>query len=540
MTSSNASFNLIDRPWIPVIQLDGETTELSIREVLLRSSTISAVVGDVPTQAFAIQRLLLAILRRAIPWDPDEPIGNWMDVWDAGQLPTADIDHYLDRVASRFDLWSKTVPFLQVADLATARGEFKSPDVLIADVPPNERYFTSRAGTGTESLTFAESARWLLHTHAYDPSGIRSGDPRDPRTKGGKGYPIGVSWCGMLGGILLEGDSLFQTLLLNTVLRRAGEFDVVQTDLPSWEREPVGPAVRGSSIPTGPTDLLTWQSRRIRLHRSGDRVIGAMVGQGDPVEPFNKGQLEYHTPWRYSEIQTKKFGQPRYFPKTHDPERAIWRGLESLLSTVSDPKTAAVDRFRPPEIITWLGELLLEGAIPLDTVVRPHAFGMEYVSQSSVIRSATDDILTISASLVPHDSHLRQIAERAVRVAEDAATALAGLARDLARTVGAEDTGDTARAQGFYALDQPYRRWLSAISSQSDPEIIFVTWERTVGSLIEPIARDLIRAAGPAAWRGREVQGRWLDSSLAQQKFWRRLREAIPDAFPSPKKVGPQ
>src|SRR5699024_2697574 len=63
-----------------------------------------------------------------------------------------------------------------------------------------------------------EAARWLVHCMAFDISGIKSGAVGDPRVKGGKGYPIGIGWSGWLGGLYFEGDTLFQTLMLNTVL----------------------------------------------------------------------------------------------------------------------------------------------------------------------------------------------------------------------------------------------------------------------------------------------------------------------------------
>lgn len=532
MISETASFNLIERAWIPAIRHDGMTVELSLRGVLCDAHEIRCVLGDIPTQAFAVQRLLLAIIRRAIEWDPDDPIEHWSRVWRDGVFPGDDIHRYLDRVADRFDLLSPADPFYQVADLATARGEVKPPDVLIADIPPNEKYFTTRAGSGCDHLTFAEAARWLVHTQAFDTSGIRSADPRDPRGRGGKGYPIGVGWVGMLGGILIEGENLFRTLMLNTVLVRGGERTIEPDDLPAWERTALGPTARPLPIPAGPTDLLTWQSRRIRLHHDGARVVGAVVMQGDPVEPFNRDRVEFHSPWRYSDVQSKKYGEPRYYPRAHDPNRALWRGLEALLSTVPAETAGGHDRFRPPGVMTWVSELLYEDALPIEAVIRPHAFGMEYVSQSAVIRSAVDDRLAVSLALLPPDSGLRPTAEKAVRVTEDVARAVGKLASDLARAAGVESGGDSARAEFLHRVDQPYRRWLAQLAPDSDPIVSFEIWQRQVRTVVDPLARDLIQQAGPAAWRGREVMQRWLDSATAERWYRSALRKSIPDAYP--------
>ncbi|NYN06610.1 type I-E CRISPR-associated protein Cse1/CasA, partial [Salmonella enterica subsp. enterica serovar Typhimurium] len=69
---------------------------------------------------------------------------------------------------------------------------------------------------GRSKLSFAEAARWLVHTQAYDYSGIKPGVEGDPRVKGGKGYPIGTGWSGMTGGTVIRGTTLLETLLLNS------------------------------------------------------------------------------------------------------------------------------------------------------------------------------------------------------------------------------------------------------------------------------------------------------------------------------------
>src|SRR5947199_72580 len=110
---------------------------------------------------------------------------------------------------------------------------------LISDVPNGAPMFTTRIG-GDLSVPYAEAARWLVHCQAFDPSGIKAGAVGDDRVKGGKGYPIGVAWSGLLGGVLLEGRTLKETLLLNLI---AADFDVCgrdpAVDLPVWERPPV-------------------------------------------------------------------------------------------------------------------------------------------------------------------------------------------------------------------------------------------------------------------------------------------------------------
>lgn len=58
------TFNLIDEPWIPCRTINGART-LSIREIFDGSGEALAIVGDSPTQDYAVLRVLLAIFWRA-------------------------------------------------------------------------------------------------------------------------------------------------------------------------------------------------------------------------------------------------------------------------------------------------------------------------------------------------------------------------------------------------------------------------------------------------------------------------------------------
>lgn len=91
-------------------------------------------------------------------------------------------------------------------------------------------------------------------------------------------------------------------------------------------------AAAASRRPSGPVDLYTWQSRRIRLLPTDGRVRDALVCNGDPLTPQNMHRFEPHTAWRRSKPQETKHKLPLvYMPQEHNPDRAVWRGLQSLL-----------------------------------------------------------------------------------------------------------------------------------------------------------------------------------------------------------------
>ena len=104
---SEASFDLTSCPWLPVRLLDGGEAEMSLREVFEHAGSVRRLVGDVPTQEFALIRLLLAIVHDALQGPGD--IADWNDLRSAG-LPVKKIIAYLDEYRHRFDLLHPTEP----------------------------------------------------------------------------------------------------------------------------------------------------------------------------------------------------------------------------------------------------------------------------------------------------------------------------------------------------------------------------------------------------------------------------------------------
>jgi len=547
-----ASFDLTSEPWLPVQRRDGTEDVLSLREVFAQADRLRRLVGDVPTQEFALLRLLLAIVHDAI--DGPRDLVQWQELWDGG-LPIGDIDAYLDRHRGRFDLLHPDEPFYQVPGLRTATGEVSSLDRIVADVPNGAPFFTMRA-RGVERLGFAEAARWLVHAHAFDTSGIKTGAIGDPRVKNGKVYPLGVAWAGNLGGVVVEGNTLRETLLLNLIAFDTPGLSVDPgRDLPSWRRAPLGPRQLDegelSTRPAGVRDLYTWQSRRIRLVFDAEGVHGVILAYGDPLPVHNRHVHEPMTRWRRSPAQEKKLGRsPVYLPQQHDPSKSAWRGLDALITGQGEPSEQgreAAEAIRPL-IIEWVARLCVEGALPLDFLIRARLFGAIYGTQQSVIDEMIDDAVAMPVVLLhEQDSDLGQAAIDAVADAEKAVTALGDLAASLARAAGAEEGPPkaAARTQGFAMLDGPFRQWLAHLRPGDAPQDKSAEWQRRAHRIVSRLGDELLRSAGDAAWEGRTTteQGRtiWLTASHADLIFRRRLNDALPAAAkdePSPAPPG--
>lgn len=536
MTSELPQFSLLIQPWVKVRLRTGEVCEVSLLELFERAGEIRSLAGELPSQDAAILRMLLAIIlgatRPEYRRNHQDCIDLWDQWWKTG-LPIDEISTYLDARADRFELFSESTPFMQVADLRTASGKASGLGKIIAEVPDGHQYFTTRGGAHVESLSHAEAARWLVHCQQFDPAGIKTGAVGDDRVKNGKGYSFGYpAWAGNIGVVILEGDSLAKTLLLNLPLQHSGP-----EDLPAWDRPHLTSAAdEGHPVPAGPADAFTWQSRRIRLFPRGGFVVDVQISNGDRLAPQNLHELEPMSAWRYSKNQSK-VGHPVLMPVTYSSSRLIWQGLSSLLATSEVEGSQA----RPPGAVGWLASLVDDGVVARGFPVTVRTVGVEYGSNNSVIDAVVDDALSAPVVALV-DPLLKQAALDAAGRASRAVVALLWLSRDLDAAAGAkrddkarDAAGQRVFEKGYAALDGPYRRWLVELTDPDRVLDLLQSWGERVYSVLSAVGNELVTAAGPEAWQGREVtekiagqpeQRVLMDSGRAYLKFVGALRKA--------------
>ena len=551
------SFNLIDEPWILARFTSGKTTEVSLKEIFLNWSEIRELVGELPTVSFAIQRLLLAILYRAASerrhavTDFDE----WVALWDDRDGFSEDILVYLDDWRDRLDLRHPIFPFFQVADLCSAKNEVFSLERLVVDSPLGG-LFTTRTAAGLSQISWGEAARWLIHAHAFDVSGIKTGAVGDPRVRNGKGYPIGVAWTGQIGGIALKGSNLFESLLLNLVPVRRDDLGLdrinPERDLPPWERSPLGPTMRketGNLDPTGPVDLYTWQSRRVRLVGDEAGATGVVLAQGDHMTPQDRYLYEPMTAWRYSEPQSKKFKSDIYMPLEHSPAKAFWRSLLAVVPQLdlappkkSFDKKSEIDAYRSPAIMRWLSELTDMEIVDYSQLVPLEIVGVEYGSNNSVISNIMADELTIPASILADNGDTARLnLRKALTQSEDLGRELGFFAKNLATASGlpsGDAARDNARSAFYSRAEQEFREWIS--DSSLDRDESQQDWSNRIGRITQDIANELVINAPETAVAGRETtEGNRMDLGIAVRKLDTVLRRSAPLYFKPSEVSGP-
>ncbi len=544
----NPEYNLLDEPWIPVRLVDGTITDVGLLELLRRTTDIADLACELPTQSIAIQRLILAIAYRvATPRDARD----WARQWDDG-APTEQMIEYLERWRDRFYLFGGRFPFMQVADLRTAKDAVSGLEKLIADVPNGEQFFTTRHGRALACIPPSEAARWLVHAQAYDPSGIRSGAVGDSQVKGGKGYPIGPAWCGHLGLVWLKGQDLDETLVLNLIPASTAALRGVDSSTEwgacSWEVSEPEISVRGDYSLLDPAGtprelsiprLLTWHSRRIRLVGDSSGVTGVVLAQGDKLAPQEMRLYEPQSLWRYSTPQSKKFKTDVYMPRKFEAGRALWRNLPGTLPTVITVQ--GVDKqpkqeFLPSATLSFYYQLdnaSIQTSYP--KVMRIQAVGVTYGPQESTFEDVYSDELTLSVAVMRVEREdLSAEIDRQVRLTEDVARDVGTLAANLARAAGesGDGAGDGARDRAkelfFSAVDNDFRAWLTQVDGLESARDVGRRWEHTLRQHAMDIQTELVRGASSSAIIGRKVGNGYMSVGFAENIFRAALNKCLP------------
>lgn len=549
-----AGFSLVDHPWIEATTPAGDPVTVSLREVFDGTVALADVRGDSPTQDYAVLRVLLAIYWRAHQPDSEVAPGETFDIedWLAEELdnaadgnPDEYVLAYLEQHRDRFDLLHPETPFMQVADLTSGKDNAPTIERIVPEA--EDEYFTMRAGESRNHISLGEAARWIIHVHAFDYSGIKTGMVGDERVKGGRGYPIGTGWTGMTGGTVILGPTLRETLVLNTTVEALAS----PNDRPVWERTPDTAAARDTksppepSQPMGPADFATWQTRRVRLFADGDRVNRVFVGNGDRIEEAGANAFgDPMTPYRYSTNKSTK-DKDIYYPAPYSAERTMWRSLEPLLVLEGDLE---MERKKKPPLrplnISTIARLRAGGGLDTSTI-NIRLVSMAYGPQASSVGTTLTRELDMPVDLLREGSRRqRRVVLNAANVTSTACAALGSFAGQLHQAAGGDYAYSTATTdQLLGSLERPFQEWLKGLELETI-DASAAQWQRMVARSVLAHADILLRGAGPRALIGREEsssedQTRTVSAGTAYIWLKRKLRDTLPLAFPAPDDTTP-
>lgn len=552
------SFNLVDDPWIPCLELDAAgapvTREYSLRETLHRAHQFTALAGESPPVTAALYRLLLTVVHRCCgPARGTGPgdTGQWAALRDVGHFDEAVINRYLDEQRPRFDLFDARQPFFQTAALAVEESKAVSMAKLLFQSDNNPLLWDHLYAANPPPIRAAQAARLLVMYQAFDTAGLITGVGAE---KSAKAAPL--IQCAVL---IVRGANLFETLTLNLHCYSPEDgvpwdFDRAR-DRPAWERdEGVLPEER---YPDGYLDLLTWQSRRIRLWPEAEASGRLLVRRATVMKGF-----QFPAGWSRAGRETMVAFTKRLKPQPgQDPnpalrfqaDRALWR--DSLALFESTGAEAA-----RPKMLQWLSHLTAEGLLSRSQLLAVDAAGLTFASDNvAKLLFWRHERVALPLAYLDDDEAgglRRTELRKALQLAEDVGRLLEGknlevtsagkmvrapspmrrLAQELLRTKG--DTTQLVKhlalTQVYWAaLEEPFRRFLTRLPG----DVKDADGDVSYGAVEWPRWRETLRAAARIAFQrtteGLEQTAAGLRAvSLAERELDIRLYQLLGASFP--------
>jgi len=443
----NASFNLVDEPWLPCVHLDGAPVPLGLYEALAQAHTLRELQGENPLSTAALHRLLLAILHRCFgPKDRKE----WSRLWRAGRWDAAALRAYFDQWRDRFDLFHDVYPFYQSA------APLSDPQVLnrlSLTHAYNSTLFEHQASGESFFLPAVRAAEWLVTMQA---SGIGMGPPHNP-------YPAGPLVNTLL--VLVQGHNLFETLAFNLL-----EYDPRRSkpipapardeDRPIWEYDenPYPPHPKQFYRP-GYLGYLTFQVRTIHLHPAlEDGVLGVRecaLAQGSRWDNQN-----IEDPMKvYVTLKKKDVGM---LPLRLHEDRAMWRDAGALFRLQIRETDDA--KYRPPLAFDWLARHVEAGDVDRAQSYNYVTLGLcNSNARLDFFRQERMPLPLAYFDRLPEHEALEEQLRLALQRAEDVAMALRRAGRELAQWIVSPADRNKAHKDGtnlvYARLNVEQRYW---------------------------------------------------------------------------------
>lgn len=538
-------FSLVDEPWIHVIDKLGHQQEASLLELFDHAQDYRQLAGDMHSQDLSILRLLLAILttvysrfdanNQPYDWlemDPDtmqidtddednlnndyhdnndKLLETWSTLYNQGHF-TSIVGDYLKHYRYRFDLLDSKYPFYQLsrqdydavvpANKQVVHGKgtlaIKQMNRTISESNNTRDIFSPRTEASKNQLDIASLTRWLIMYQNF--TGVTDKTKVNAPNK----FSVSKGWLYGLRPVFIEGDNLFETLMLNMDLLSSNNLSLVQH--PVWESNPqeyIAERV-AQVIPNNLAELYTIWSRA--LHIEWDDGKPTIFTAGLPQFESSNYFIEPMTTWK--EVKISKGNTVRR-PDAFwigSMSRAMWRNFGEYVPTKESEKYE-------PGIVGWIHTLQNKKLIKTDTPIRLTTVGLVSDGNATSQMPAAEvyDQMQLRADvLFDKDPESRNFwpdrIENMIEQTNKVGTYYWHLAQNAGDLRGMAKPGDYAHqlTERFYDnLNEPFYSWLASLTNHDDRDQKCDEWRETLRKLAYEAGRQLLDNASPQEIRGK-------------------------------------
>ena len=548
-------YNLLDEKWIQVASKD-TVEKVSIKELFADAAKYKELAEDMKTQDFAVMRVMLAILHTVFSrfdskGDPYEffevdeksflQIGEleendfedyeealyqtWIDIWNAKEFPKI-VDEYLEKWRERFFLYDDKYPFFQVTKEviekdAAGGGEFYGKNInrLVSESNNKQAYFSPKDESYKEYIVDDELARWLITLQGY----IGTSDKK----KVGSAKTYSKGWLYDLGGVYLQGNNLFETLMLNFVIAHNENNNLLKTQKPCWEAETIEKNIElyfHNGIGNIASLYTAW-CREIFIdpNRTKEDKFVCFIAKLPEIE-HSDAFLEPMTVWKYNDTGEYK---DKYRPRKHDANKSMWRNFGLL--------TGVGEGTRKPGVIEWLNKLCdISESEEL-------GFNKENITLCAVCMlddgNATswapidevEDTLNLKERVLVDTGDNGWIIRINKTISDTKAiidTVLKRFIFDLLEIRNMEKSDVLKYVEQFYfRIDLPFRNWIESIDIDNDKDTKEIEWRSVLKKAMKEYVDELVSNAGLRDYKGIETSTGVKNIATIYNSFLYRLNQ---------------
>ena len=548
-------YNLLDEKWIQVASKDN-VEKVSIKELFAGAAKYKELAGDMKTQDFAVMRVMLAILHTVFSrfdsnGDPYEffevdkesflQIGEleeidledyedalyqtWIDIWNAKEFPKV-VYEYLEKWRERFFLYDDKYPFFQVTKEviekdAAGGGEFYGKNInrLVSESNNKQAYFSPKDESYKEYIADDELARWLITLQGY----IGTSDKK----KVGSAKTYSKGWLYDLGGVYLQGNNLFETLMLNFVIAHNENNNLLKTQKPCWEAETIEKNIElyfHNGIDNIASLYTAW-CREIFIdpNRTKEDKFVCFIAKLPEIE-HSDAFLEPMTVWKYNDTGEYK---DKYRPRKHDANKSMWRNFGLL--------TGVGEGTRKPGVIEWLNKLC--DISESEELV----FKKENITLCAVCMlddgNATswapidevEDTLNLKERVLADTGNTGWIIRINKTISDTKKTiksVLEKFIKDLLEIRNMEKADVSKYVEQFYfRIDLSFRKWIESIDIDNDKDTKEIEWNGILKKAMKEYVDELVSSSGLRDYKGIETSTGVKNIATIYNSFLYRLNQ---------------
>jgi len=548
-------YNLLDEKWIQVASKD-TVEKVSIKELFAGAAKYKELAGDMKTQDFAVMRVMLAILHTVFSrfdsngepyefFEVDEEsflqIGEleendledyedalyqtWIDIWNAKEFPKV-VYEYLEKWRERFFLYDDKYPFFQVTKEviekdAAGGGEFYGKNInrLVSESNNKQAYFSPKDESYKEYIADDELARWLITLQGY----IGTSDKKKVGTA--KTYSKG--WLYDLGGVYLQGNNVFETLMLNFAIAHNENNNLLKMQKPCWEAETMEKNIESyfHNRIENIASLYTAWCREIFIdpNRTKEDKFVCFIAKLPEIE-HSDAFLEPMTVWKYNDTGEYK---DKYRPRKHDANKSMWRNFGLL--------TGVGESTRKPGVIEWLNKL---GDISESEEL---GFNKENITLCAVCMlddgNATswapidevEDTLNLKERVLADTGNTGWIIRINKTISDTKKTiksVLEKFIKDLLEIRNMEKADVSKYVEQFYfRIDLSFRKWIESIDIDNDKDTKEIEWNGILKKAMKEYVDELVSSSGLRDYKGIETSTGVKNIATIYNSFLYRLNQ---------------